>query len=161
MVLAASPLRPEKPIFTCVVYGQPAPKGSKRHVGNGIMIESSKALEPWMEAVKSAARRKVDRHPLHPRLNRTWPLNEPLRAEIIFTVRKPTSAPKRRRTWPDRYPDVDKMLRGVFDALTQAGIVIDDGRFVLVTTAKVFPGEDPDALDSPGVVIRLYRMEET
>lgn len=143
-----------EPIFRCAVYGNPAPKGSKKHVGNGIMVESSKALEPWMEAVKHAARFEMAG-------GNNWPLNEPLYAEVIFTVRKPASAPKRRRTWPARYPDIDKMLRGAFDALVQAGIVVDDGRFVRVMAAKVFPKEDPDALDSPGCVIRMYRMEET
>ena len=29
--------------------GDPAPQGSKRHVGNGIMVESSKKLPVWRE----------------------------------------------------------------------------------------------------------------
>ena len=41
--------------ITFEVYGQPAPQGSKRHVGGGRMIESSKAVAPWREAVKWAA----------------------------------------------------------------------------------------------------------
>ena len=35
-----------------VVYGVPAPQGSKRHVGHGILVESSKKLRPWRDAVR-------------------------------------------------------------------------------------------------------------
>lgn len=145
----------ERAAFTVTVYGTPAPQGSKRHVGNGVMVESSKAVAPWREAVKLAA--LYERGGTAP-----WSptLDEALRAEVVFTVRKPTSAPKRRRTWPDRHPDIDKMLRATFDALTDAGAVRDDGRFVEVVAVKCYPGEHPDALDSPGCVIRLYRLTE-
>ena len=37
------------------VIGMPAPQGSKRHVGNGIMIENSKRVKPWRQDVKEAA----------------------------------------------------------------------------------------------------------
>ena len=37
------------------VHGTPAPQGSKRHVGRGIMVESSAKVKPWREAVKHAA----------------------------------------------------------------------------------------------------------
>ena len=36
------------------VLGTPAPQGSKRHVGGGRMVESSKLVGPWREAVKAA-----------------------------------------------------------------------------------------------------------
>ena len=37
------------------VIGIPAPQGSKRHVGHGIMIENSKRVKPWRNDVKDAA----------------------------------------------------------------------------------------------------------
>jgi hypothetical protein len=37
------------------VYGLPAPQGSKRHVGGGRMIEASKKVGPWREAVVRAS----------------------------------------------------------------------------------------------------------
>ena len=43
------------PVITIRVYGTPAPQGSKRHVGRGVMVESSKKVKPWREAVKQAA----------------------------------------------------------------------------------------------------------
>ncbi len=136
-------------------YGQPAPQGSKRHVGNGVMIESSKHVKPWREAVKTAA--------LDARLIEDWPakifiptIDGPVSVRMVFTVRKPASAPKRRRTWPDRMPDLSKLIRSTEDALTDAGIWRDDARVVAYSrAAKVFPGEDPEALDSPGVRITI------
>lgn len=31
---------------TIIVHGIPAPQGSKRHVGNGVLLESSKMVKP-------------------------------------------------------------------------------------------------------------------
>ena len=36
------------------VLGEPAPQGSKRHVGHGILLEQSKKVKPWREAIKYA-----------------------------------------------------------------------------------------------------------
>jgi Holliday junction resolvase RusA-like endonuclease len=75
---------------------------------------------------------------------------------MVFTLPKPKSAPKRRRSWPNRTPDVSKLARSTEDALTTAGIWADDARVVEYTRlAKVFPREDPDALESSGVVIEI------
>ena len=80
-----------QPLITITAYGLPAPQGSKRHVGRGVMVESSKHVKPWREAVKTAA---IDaRAPMY------WvPLDEPLAVSMVFTMPKPASAPKRRRT---------------------------------------------------------------
>ena len=37
-----------------------APQGSKRHVGRGIMIESSKRVKPWRDAVRIEANKVVE-----------------------------------------------------------------------------------------------------
>ena len=37
------------------VRGIPGAQGSKRHVGHGVMIESSKKVKPWRSDVKAAA----------------------------------------------------------------------------------------------------------
>lgn len=38
------------------VLGLPAPQGSKRHVGEGRMVESSKRVKPWRRQVAAAYR---------------------------------------------------------------------------------------------------------
>lgn len=137
------------PGYRIVVYGSPAPQGSKKFVGmaggHGQMVESSKKVKPWRQDVKDAA--------LKARAGAA-PLDCPLRVSMIFTVPKPSSAPKMRRTFPMRKPDVSKLARSTEDALTDAGIWIDDARVVeYARLAKVFPREGTDALESPGVTI--------
>ncbi len=138
-----------------VAYGLPGPQGSKRHVGKGVMIESSKKVKPWREAVKLAA---LDIRSGAP------PIDAPVEAVMVFTVVRPRShyrsgrnahllregAPAR----PGTTPDLSKLARSTEDALTEAGVWRDDALLVeYARLAKVYANEDPDALDSPGVVI--------
>lgn len=147
---------------------RPAPQGSKRHVGRGRLLEQSKRVAPWRDAVHQAARAAMlTRHVLEYG-GRPAPgadpasLDGPLSLEVVFTVRKPASAPKRRVTWPTTRDsgDIDKLLRSTFDALTTGGAIADDSRVVEVVARKVFPGEGLDALDAPGAVIRVWRLAE-
>jgi Holliday junction resolvase RusA-like endonuclease len=144
-----------EPVMRIVVRGTPAPQGSKRHVGGGRMIESSAKVRPWRQDVAAAADTLIE--PLRP----DWrPLDGPLAVSMVFTLRKPQSAPKRTRTYPIRTPDLSKLVRSTEDALT--GLVwVDDARVVeYVRLAKVYPGEDALALDSPGAQIEIYRVGE-
>lgn len=145
-------------VVKLVVRGMPAPQGSKRFVGmkngKGMMIESSKKVKPWRQDVKLAAEalRLQSGAP---------PIDAPVRVRMVFTVPKPASAPKRRRTWPSKKPDVSKLARSTEDALSDAGIWVDDARVVdYDRLAKVYPGEDPEALDSPGVRIEIVEITE-
>ena len=53
-------------------------------------------------------------------------------------------------------PDLSKLLRSTEDALTDAGLWADDARVVeYERLAKVYPGEDPEALPVPGVRIEI------
>lgn len=151
-----------RPDLEFTVHHRPAPQGSKRHVGHGRLLEQSKRVAPWREAVDTAARAaRVVSHigdvPVH-----KPSLDGPLSVEIIFTVRKPASAPKTRVTWPTTRDsgDIDKLLRSTFDALSTSGAIADDSRIVEVVARKVFPGEGLDALETPGAVIRVWRLTE-
>ena len=136
--------------YSIVVYGMPAPQGSKRHVGKGIMIESSAKVKPWRQDVAAAAIAVRNGGEM---------LDGPIRARMVFTLPKPASAPKKRRTWPDKKPDLSKLLRSTEDALVTSGIIRDDARIVSFSRLdKVFPNEDPEALSSPGVRIELEPM---
>ncbi|MGH7348018.1 MAG: hypothetical protein ACREK4_24145, partial [Candidatus Rokuibacteriota bacterium] len=57
------------------VAGVAAPQGSKRHVGGGIMRESSKAVGPWRERVAGELARTLG------------PDNEPTRAAVVVNLR--------------------------------------------------------------------------
>lgn len=143
-----------------VVFGQPAPQGSKRafrnpHTGRIQQVESSKAVAPWRTDVRDATQRAL----LDSRGDDTPPLDGPLGARIVFTLAKPASAPRRRRTYPDRRPDLDKLLRSTLDALQTAGAIADDARIVEATLAKCYPGEHPEALPRPGARILLWPLD--
>jgi Holliday junction resolvase RusA-like endonuclease len=151
------------PAITITVYGSPAPQGSKNHVGDGVMIESSKKVKPWRQDVKQAG---LDV------MGKAERLDGPLSVEMVFTLRdKPASRPTwwpRSARWsrllwwrPAGVPDLSKLLRSTEDALTDARVWRDDARVVEYRrAAKVYidqPGE-PDALHAPGAVIRIWRI---
>jgi Holliday junction resolvase RusA-like endonuclease len=156
--------------LTIVVHGRPAPQGSKKYAGHrrnsasgrvsAVLVEQSKRVKPWRTLVTAATREaRIVSHignvPIH-----LPTLDGPLEAEVVFTVRKPASAPKRRRTWPTTRDsgDLDKLLRSTFDGIADAQAVADDARIIAVTARKVFPGEHPEALTEPGAIIRLYTL---
>lgn len=110
------------------VYGQPAPQGSKRHVGRGILIESSKKVKPWREAVKFAALvANKDREPLQGAVS----------VNLTFLFPKPKS-------FKGLYPttrtsgDIDKLTRSTLDALVDAGVMRDDSQVVVLNAVKLF-----------------------
>jgi Holliday junction resolvase RusA-like endonuclease len=141
---------------TILVFGNPAPQGSKKFVGmnkqgRGIMVESSKKVRPWRQDVKAAAEAVR---------GSAEPIDEPIRVRMVFTLPKPMSAPKTRRTFPSKKPDLSKLVRSTEDALTDAGIWRDDSRVVECVARKVFPNEDEESLSAPGVRIVIEVIAE-
>lgn len=139
------------------VRGTPAPQGSKSFkgmskAGRAILTESSKKVRPWRQDVKAAAEQLLA-------VSGGRPIDAPVVVRMVFTLPKPQSAPKRRRTYPMRTPDLSKLARSTEDALSDAGVWADDARVVEYSRlAKVYPGEDPDALSSPGAVIEIMEV---
>ena len=87
--------------------------------------------------------------------------DQPLNVEIYFYLQRPVSHPKRRRTTPDKKPDLDKLIRSTCDALTSAGALKDDARIVRITAQKryVHPPElrhSRDEIDRPGATVYIY-----
>ena len=157
-------------VLELTVYGRPAPQGSKRHVGGGRMIESSKFVAPWRDDVKAAAEHAIA---ARVRPGHDWaPLDGPLAAYMVFSLPRPAAhygtgrnAGTLRPTAPTRpagTPDLSKLARSTEDALTAAGLWRDDARLVEYTRlAKVYCGEDPYSLDRPGVRIIIHRAHTT
>ncbi len=147
-------------MISFIVYGTPAPQGSKKFVGvtktgRGLMVESSKKVKPWRMDVKAAAEQMREQHA------HLMPLDGPLIVSMVFTLAKPASAPKRRRTWADKKPDLSKLARSTEDAISDAGLWADDARVVEYRRlAKVFAGEDQEALQSTGVRVTIWRADQ-
>lgn len=132
------------------VVGLPAPQGSKRHVGRGVMVESSKRVRPWREAVKHAAIDAVRAQPL-PHLGWdgvTFGRGQAVCVAVVFSLPRPGSHYGSGRNagvvkpsapwWPAGRPDVDKLLRSTLDALGEAGVWHDDSQVVQVVGSKVW-----------------------
>jgi crossover junction endodeoxyribonuclease RusA len=97
------------------VPGKPAPQGSKRHVGRGILVESSKDVGAWRERVAMSAHNAM--------CGRTL-LAGPITVALDFVLPRPKSAPKRSTPPATKRPDVDKLARSCLDAIT--GIIVGD-----------------------------------
>lgn len=132
-----------------VVWGIPAPQGSKTHVGNGRMVESSKRLRPWRAAVSLAA------NALRSTLGDEWePLDGPLWVSMRFSLPRPR---KPKFELPAVPPDLDKLIRATCDPLT--GVLwVDDARVVEIRHAsKGYAGAD-GWLEAPGAVVTVGRI---
>lgn len=98
------------------VEGLPAPQGSKRHVGNGRMIEASKYLPAWRKAIETECQSLFEE-----------PMDGALEVELWFYLPKPSSVS---RDYPTVMPDVDKLVRGCLDGMVKGGAIVDDSRVV-------------------------------
>ena len=131
--------------ITFTVAGMaPAPQGSKRHVGNGRMIESCKTVTPWRILVAQAAV-----------ASGAQLIRGPLSMSAVFLFTRPRghygakglkpSAPR----WHSVKPDGSKLLRSTEDALS--GVLFeDDARIAISTWTKRYTvgGEQPGAIIS-------------
>lgn len=140
------------------VYGSPAPQGSKRHVGNGVMVESSKKVKPWRQDVVQAAVDAITN------ADGFQKFTGPVSVHIAFYFPRPKyhygtgkNANVLKPSAPDfqtTNPDLDKCVRSTFDALTTSGIWKDDNLAAHISAYKKFH-------DQPGADIRLTPMRET
>ena len=126
---------------TIRVFGHPAPQGSKRHVGNGVLIESSAKVKPWRQDVRAAA------------IEAAAHFDGPVRLTVGFLLRRPAShyrtgknahllrdaAPRH----PGKKPDIDKLLRSTLDGLGESGIWRDDAQVVRVRAEKLYADHEP------------------
>lgn len=127
------------------VPGQPAAQGSMKHIGGGHMIPMSKKLPAWRKAIIAAA------HEAH------GPVWEPMdgaltiHLDLFLTRPKTTKYPD----YPAGTPDLDKLIRAIGDALTQAGTITDDARVVSWHAHKHWATGC-----EPGAFITIYEKEK-
>ena len=134
------------------VIGIPAPQGSKRHVGHGIMIENSKRVKPWRQDVKEAALNHYQGEVI----------DQAVEVEIIFIFVRPKShfgTGKNSRKLKPSAPvfvtskgigDIDKLQRSTYDALSESSggnVLKDDSLIVQNRNSKRYcvAGENPGA----------------
>lgn len=138
-------------MLTFTVAGMaPKPQGSKRYVGNGVMIESCKHVKPWRYLVQQAA--IATGHPT---------ITGPISISCTFLFPRPKShytakgtlkpsAP----TYHSVKPDGSKILRSTEDALVDSGLVQDDARIALASFTKRYA----TASEHPGAIITIISL---
>lgn len=120
------------------VAGIPKAQGSKRHVGRGRMIEMSKDLGPWREAIAWEAKRVAG----------SKKFEGPIWGHFAFFFPRPRShygtgrnAERLKESAPIVHsgpPDLDKLVRAACDALTMSGVIEDDRKFVEILATKKY-----------------------
>ena len=137
-----------------IAYGIPAPQGSKsfkgfNRKGRAILAESSRKVKPWRMQVWMAACEAC--------AGKT--LQGPVRVRMVFSMPRTLRTPKRKRTFPDRKPDIDKLCRSTLDALVFAKAMKDDAQVVDMSAKKVYVG-DVCGLSAPGAHITIEALAQ-
>jgi crossover junction endodeoxyribonuclease RusA len=128
-------------MFSLFVAGNPAPQGSKRHVGGGVLVDSCKRLPDWRKDVRTAC---LDAEG-QPKAR----FEGAVSLHLDFVLPRPKSLPKRRTPPATKKPDWEKLARAVGDAMTSAGVFRDDSQVVFATVYKRIAELD----EVPGVKI--------
>jgi crossover junction endodeoxyribonuclease RusA len=143
--------------YSFTVWGIAAPQGSKRHVGKGVMLESSDRVRPWRQDVRFAA---LEERPPN------WDMATPMRLDLVFWFPRPAShygtkngisylkANAPIEPVSARIGDIDKLQRAVFDALT--GVAYLDDRQVVEVEARKAYLMGPDAAPYAHITIAPY-----
>ncbi|MHC9884102.1 RusA family crossover junction endodeoxyribonuclease [Corynebacterium diphtheriae] len=125
------------------VKGIPAPQGSKNAYRRGnriVLVESSKKVPAWREAVALEAKKHCAQQ-----------IDGPVFVGMIFRLPRPKSLPKKVIHMVKK-PDLDKLIRSTCDALSGVAY-IDDNQ---ITAQKIYtPKGTP-----PGCHITINRTPE-
>jgi Holliday junction resolvase RusA-like endonuclease len=111
------------------IPGVPQQQGSKKHIGNGRMIEANKKLKPWrdraLECIRAAKNGQEGPLFFGP-ISVTMIAYFPRPASHYGTGRNAGVLKPGAPFWHSTAPDCDKVQRAVGDALTEAGMILDD-----------------------------------
>lgn len=133
-------------MITFSVPGTPIPQGSKQAFTNGTktwLVEANKEIYAWREKVAKSARLAMELH-------RQEPLEGAVSLEIDFIMPRPKTVTRARHTVK---PDLDKLIRGINDAIS--GICfVDDARVVRINAAKNY-----ERFGTPGVIITIHALD--
>lgn len=138
--------------FSFSVKGRPAPQGSKKHVGRGILIEVSKNVYSWRKYIKVTAKRL---------LPKPWHAKMGIHLEAEFLFKRPKShyrangelkplAPAHCKT---RVGDLDKLVRALADALTGVAYE-DDSQIISLKATKRYARKN----EHEGAIIRVATL---
>jgi len=112
------------------------------------MFEANKKLPAWRSAVSEAARLAMASD-----LQWVEPFDKPVKIAITFFMPRPAK-PKWVK-YPGSKPDLDKLIRSVFDSLTAGKIWLDDSLVVEVHAQKLWTSTDTNSHPEPGCSVYI------
>ena len=126
------------------VYGDPVPQGSKRAFvvkQRAVVVDANSAgLKSWRSQVVSAAMEAVNDDPDLLPGDKKHPELGAVKVTLLFFLRQPK---RPRSTVPITRPDLDKLIRAVFDGLTDAGVIRDDLQVTSLSAGKRYTTDTP------------------
>ncbi|BDZ52470.1 hypothetical protein GCM10025867_47110 (plasmid) [Frondihabitans sucicola] len=176
------------PVVAFGVFGDPSPEGSHDPMRNGTtgklyVKHSSEGYHPWRDAIARASHQVT-------RTTGWSAINEPVVVGVTLSMPHSAASKKRGDTFHVTTPDLDKLLRAVVDGLSPKPVKAADFKHMPTAVAKrarqqvmeqhrklsvlhdddlivgfshvvkVYEGEMPDALSSPGALIELWRARD-
>lgn len=132
--------------ITFFIPGTPAPQGSKRALGPGRMIESSKNVGAWRERIAITAHNAMQQ--VGGQL-----IAGPIAIYIDLVLPRPKSAPKSYTPPAIKRPDVDKLARACLDAITGT-VVRDDAQIIDLHATKRLAGIG----EPPGATLEIIEL---
>jgi len=134
---------------------EPAPQGSKRHVGGGRLIEASKRVKPWRQAVAASAQQQM-------RDQKCDLITGACSVSVEFRFKRPkshfTTNGQLKAAAPEhcivKRNDIDKCCRSTLDALSET-VFADDCLVVSLNAEKRYCiGTEP-----PGALITVIGLQ--
>lgn len=113
--------------------GAPVPQGSMKVINGHVLHSQGSALAVWRSAIAWAAKQAG-----------ATISDQPIDITMVFIMQRPKSV---KRPLPSVAPDLDKLVRGVLDALTGIAYA-DDSQVVSIHAHKIYGA-------TPGVEVRL------
>ena len=144
------------------VPGRPVPQGSKtafvnKSTGKPVVVDKDVRLPRWRMTVTAHAMAAVTEPQAFPRGTAVG-----IKVDFVFarpsyhygTGRNIGRLKPNAPTYVASMPDLDKLLRAIFDGITDAQVWADDGQVVWCQTTKVWamPGQSEGALITIGAM---------
>lgn len=142
------------PFISFFVAGKAEPQGSSRAFvrnGRAVVTSDNPKLKGWRKAVAGEAKAAMGERE---------PLAGPVSVEATFFMERPKSMWKKKtqdlRLPCSVIPDVDKLSRGLLDALAEGGVYANDSRVSELSATKYWRSR----IDEPGVLVVIRRWED-
>lgn len=139
-------------LFIFEANGKPEPQGSAKAFKRGdkiVVTSDNPHVKSWRSVVADAAKAAMEAEGVAL-------LDRPAEVMVgaMFSLDRPASLTAKKRPYPVTLPDLDKLIRGLGDALT--GIVWrDDSQVCRWVATKRYCREG----ERPGVVVSISRMD--